>query len=171
METIIKRDYKSIPGWGIDMDPKNEPTYPMKNYTGVDHNRIRWVRPTLQDVNEEILKSNEHARVPAVFGTATPPRGLSGKIRRWAFKYSENAFFHWLPLILADRVDMVEGVVEDFQKGYVPNFLAERGWNAEWKYNRKAAVTKIAAGVLLTAAVAGLIYLKVNKKKDVKLFS
>lgn len=166
MKTVVNLEYKNIPGWGIDMDPRNEPTYPMKNYTGVDHNRIRWDRPTLQETNEEILQSNEHVRRPAVFGTPNPPSGLSGKIRRFAFRYSENAFSHWLPLILADRVNMVEGVIDDFRKGYVPNVFAERGWNAEWKYNRKAAVTKIAAGVLVTAAIAGLIYLKVNRKRE-----
>jgi len=37
-------DYKQIPGWGMDSDPENEPTYPMKNYTGDDHNRINYER-------------------------------------------------------------------------------------------------------------------------------
>ncbi|MDB4920735.1 hypothetical protein [Mucilaginibacter sp.] len=37
-------DYKKIPGWGMDADLENEPTYPMKNYTGDDHNRINYER-------------------------------------------------------------------------------------------------------------------------------
>jgi len=32
------QDYKNIQGWGMDIDPDNEPNYPIKNYTGDDYN-------------------------------------------------------------------------------------------------------------------------------------
>lgn len=51
-------DYRQINGWGIDADPENEPTYPIKKYTGDDHNRLLYERPPLQPVNVEILHSN-----------------------------------------------------------------------------------------------------------------
>ena len=149
----IEKDYSHIKGWGIDADPRNEPTYPIKNYTGDDHNRTNWERPQQQQSDVEILHSNERPSVSAVFGTTNPPSGLSGSIRRYAFKHSENEYLHWLPLLLADRVNMVEGVIDDLKQGYIPNFIAERGWTAEWKYNRKAVVSK----VFTTAVVAGAI--------------
>src|SRR5579875_1913203 len=93
-------DYTHINGWGIDADPTNEPTHPMKKYTGDDHERINWVRPPLQPVTVEVLHSNERPNLTAVFGTSVPPSGLSGSIRRFAFKHSENEYLHWLPLLL-----------------------------------------------------------------------
>ncbi len=59
--------------------------------------------------------------------------------------------------MLADRVGVVEGYVEDLSRGHVPNVFAERGWKAEWKHNRKSLVTRVAVGaVLASAAVAYL---------------
>lgn len=160
MENSLEEKHRDKNGWGMDADPKNDPTYPMKNRTNEEHKGYSWERPTQQFVDMEILHSTERPNITAVFGTSAPPSGLSGMIRRYAFRYSENHYGHWLPLILADRINMVEGVVDDLKKGHIPNVFAERGWNAEWKYNRKAAVTKIAVGVALTA----LIVLKVTRK-------
>jgi len=158
-------NYKHIKGWGVDADPKNEPTYPMKKYTGDDHERLNYERPSQQPVNMEILHSNERPNVTAVFGTSVPPSGLSGMIRRYAFKYSEGSFAHWIPLILADRVNMVEGIIDDLKHGHIPNIFAERGWKSEWKYNRKGLVTKVAAGVVVTAVAVALYSRKNNKMK------
>ena len=152
MENITK-SHPNIKGWGIDADLENEPTYPMKHYTGDDHKRIHYERPPLQQPTVEVLHSNERPGLTAVFGTSTPPSGLSGAIRRYAFRYSEGSWGHWLPLILADRVNVVEGIMDDFKKGIMPNIWKERGWNAEWKYNRKGFVQKIAVGALVATAV------------------
>jgi hypothetical protein len=157
-------NYKHINGWGIDADPENEPTYPMKNYTGDDHNRLEWERPPLQNESVEILKSIEHPRITAVFGTVAPPSGLSGMIRRFAFKYSESTYAHWLPLVIADRVNVVEGIVDDLAHGHIPNIFAEKGWKAEWKYNRQEFVQNIAITVAVAAATI-LIFSKSKKKK------
>lgn len=161
----IENNYSHIKGWGIDADPENEPTYPMKKYTGADHQRLNYERPPLQPVNVEVLKSNERPNVTAVFGTSAPPSGLSGMIRRYAFKYSEGNWNHWIPLILADRVNMVEGIIDDLKHGHIPNIFAERGWNAEWKYNKKGLVTKVAVGAVAAAAVVILLSRKNNKVK------
>lgn len=160
MENAFEEKHRNKNGWGIDADPKNDPTYPIKNRTNEEHKGYTWERPAQQLVDMEILHSNERPNITAVFGTSAPPSGLSGMIRRYAFRYSENHYGHWLPLILADRINVVEGIVDDLKKGHIPNVFAERGWNAEWKYNRKAALTKIAVGVALTA----LIVLKLSKK-------
>jgi hypothetical protein len=159
----LKDKYAHINGWGIDADPENEPTYPMKKYTGDDHKRLNYEKPPQQPVNIEVLHSNERPTVSAVFGTSTPPQGLSGAIRRFAFKYSESSYGHWLPLILADRVGVVEGIIDDIKRGHFPNIIAERGWKAEWKYNRQGLIKNIVIGIAVTTAV--LVLLNNGKKK------
>ncbi len=137
-----------IKGWGQDADPRNEPTYPMKNYTGDDHQRLDWERPPLQEVSQEVLRSIERPSNSAVVGETIPPRGLSGQLRRYAFTFSESQFGHWIPLLIADRIDEVEGVIEDLSKGRIPNIFAERGGRAALKYNKKAVIKKIAVASL-----------------------
>lgn len=161
-----KSDYKDIPGWGMDADPENEPTYPMKNYTGDDHNRINYERSRQQPEEVELLMSNERPAMTRVFGTSVPPSGLSGMIRRYAFKHSEDRYRHWIPLILADRINVVEGIVDDIRHGYFPNIAAERGWKVEWKHNPKGMAMKVAA----VAAVGLLVYFSCsrNEKKTFK---
>lgn len=156
MENIAE-NYTHIKGWGIDADPENEPTYPIKHWTGDDHKRLDYERAPQQTETVEILHSNERPNLTRVFGTSAPPSGLSGMLRRQAFKYSEGKWAHWLPLILADRVNMVEGLVDDLKHGYIPNIIAERGWTAEWKYNKKNLITKVAAGALVGTAVILLL--------------
>ena len=145
--------YADIPGWGMDADPENEPTYPMKHYTGDDHNHINYERSAPQRETVEILMSIERPEITRVFGTSVPPSGLSGMIRRYAFQHSEDRYRHWIPLILADRINVLEGLVEDVAAGHFPNMIKERGLAMEWKYNKtgilkKAAVAALAGGAL-----------------------
>jgi hypothetical protein len=167
METNTDRERaeapKDIEAWGMDADPENEPTYPMKHYTGDDHQRSHYQRPTLQPVDVEILRSNERPNITAVFGTSTPPSGLSGMLRRYAFRYSEGSSAHWMTLILADRVNVVEGIIDDLRQGIVPNIFVEKGWKAEWKYNRKGLIQKVATTVLVTTLA--IAWLSRKKKK------
>ncbi|GGG03641.1 hypothetical protein [Pontibacter amylolyticus] len=162
MENKTPKDYSHIKGWGIDADPKNDPTYPMKHRTDAEQEGYSWDRPTLQDVNIEVLHSIERPNVTAVFGTSTPPSGLSGMIRRYAFKHSENSYLHWLPLLMADRVNVVEGVIDDFAKGTVPNIFAEKGWKADWEHNRSGLIQKV--GIMALVATAAVVLL--TRKKD-----
>jgi hypothetical protein len=157
---VANDDYKTIPGWGMDADPENEPTYPIKNYTGDDHNRINYERSEQQPQDVEILMSNERPVITRVFGTSVPPSGLSGAIRRYAFKNSEDRYRHWIPLILADRINVVEGLIDDIKQGYLPNLINERGLTMEWKYNRQGVIRKAT-----TAAFAGLILYALLKRK------
>ena len=149
------KDPSQIKGWGVDADPKNDPTYPMKNRNNGEHAGYNWERPPQQPITIEVLHSNERPNVTSVFGTSTPPSALSGVIRRVAFRYSESSYGHWLPLMLADRVSVVEGVLSDLKHGHVPNVFAERGWKAEWKHNRIGLARRILVRVvLISAAVA-----------------
>ena len=146
---------KNIKNWGIDADPKNDPTYPLQNRTGASHKGYNWKRPAQQPVDIEVLHSNERPNVTAVYGTSTPPSGLSGLLRRLAFRYGEGSFAHWILLLMADRINVGEGIVQDLGKGHVPNFLAEAGWKAELKHNRKAAYWRV--GKLLSIVLVVLL--------------
>ena len=157
--------YSHIKGWGIDADPKNEPTYPMKKWTGDDHKRLNWERPPLQPLDIEVLHSNERPGLTATFGTSVPLSGLSGQLRRYAFKHSESTYSHWLPLLLADRINVIEGIVSDIGHGHIPNIFSEKGWKAEWKHNPKGLVTKVAVLTVATALVAGMLFGKDKKMR------
>lgn len=150
-------DPSQVKGWGADADRGNDPTYPMKSRNDGEHEGYSWERPAQQPLDVEVLHSNERPNVSAVFGTSTPPAGLSGVIRRFAFRYSESSYGHWLPLMLADRVGVVEGYAEDLARGHVPNVFAERGWKAEWEHNRKSLVTRVAVGALLASAAVAYL--------------
>jgi hypothetical protein len=155
-------DPSQVTGWGIDANTENDPTYPMKNRNNGEHEGYSWDRPPQQEAEVEVLHSNERPNLSAAFGTTLPPSGLSGMIRRGAFKFSEDSYSHWLPLMLADRIQVFEGIASDLARGHIPNIFSELGWKAEWKHNRKALVTKVVVG----AAVAGLAIALLSRGKD-----
>lgn len=145
---------KDIPGWGMDADPENDPTYPMKHRTGADHDRLNYEKAPQQPIDREVFHSIERPGVTRVFGTSTPPAGLSGAVRRYAYKYSEATATHWMTLILADRIDVIQGKINDLKHGILPNPWIERGWRAEWKHNRAAFIGRMATtAVLITAGI------------------
>ena len=142
---------KDIPGWGIDADPQNNPTYPIKHWNGADYERLNYDRPPMQPETVEVLHSIERPGLSCVHGTTVPPSGLSGMIRRFAFKFSESTYSHWFPLVVADRVNVIEGLIDDIKNGHFPNLIKERGWAAEWKYNRKGLIQNLAIAAAITA--------------------
>ena len=169
-ENIRGGDHSHIKGWGIDADSKNDPTYPIKKRTNEEHESFDRERPKQQQVDVEILKSIERPNLSAVFGTSVPPSGLSGAIRRKAFQKSEGSYGRWLPLILADRIGVYEGIIDDIKKGIIPNTFAERGWGAEWKYNRSNFLIKTAMGAFVVAGAVALI-ISSNREKSRSKYS
>ncbi len=154
-------DVSTIPGWGVDADPANDPTYPMRNRTNDVGDDAAWQRPTLQDVQVPILQSNEYLRRPAVVGSSTPPSRLSGTIRAAAFRWSESNWLHWLLLLGADRVNVIEGVIDDLSHARLPNIPAEMGIKSELRFNKLGFAKKAAIG----AGLAGLaIALRARKR-------
>src|SRR3954464_5066556 len=83
--TMASKSKDHIPGWGIDADPENDPTYPMKHWNGADYERFNYEKPPQQPQHIEVLHSIERPGITRVFGTSTPPKGLSGSLRRYAF--------------------------------------------------------------------------------------
>jgi hypothetical protein len=153
----ISRDYSTIQGWGADLDHKNRPGYP-KERTPPRLEGIHWDQPEQQQMHMEIFHSTERPGITPLFGTSVPPSGLSGTLRKFSFKYSENDIRHWLMLLFADRINMFEGILSDLLHGYIPNIFAEMGMRSEFKYNRNGAIRKIA----LVAAVTCLGILMVG---------
>ncbi len=94
----------------------------MKKRNNAEHAGYSWDRPAQQPVDVEVLHSIERSNVTAVFGRSTPPAGLSGLIRRRAFRHSESTYSHWLPLVLADRVSVFEGIVRDLAHARIPTY-------------------------------------------------
>lgn len=110
-----------------------------------------------------VLESIERPTLPHVFGTTLPPSGLSGLLREQAYKYGEAKIHRWLLLLLADRINVVEGLVEDLSKGHIPNVFDEMGLKSELKYNKKAFFKRVFTGVVL---VSGLIYYLNQKNRQ-----
>ena len=104
-----------IEGWGADLDPRDRPAHP-KERTPPRLDNVPWDEPEQQARSVEVFVSTERPGITPVFGTSVPPAGLSGALRRRAFRRSENDIRHWLMLLLADRVNVVEGLVEDARK-------------------------------------------------------
>jgi hypothetical protein len=152
-------DVATIAGWGVDADPQNDPTYPMRERAGDDKRGMSWVRPAQQPTEVEILHSIERPNVTAVFGTSSPPSGVSGMIRRLAFKRSESKWSHWLLLMLADRINVVEGVFQDIGRGRFPNIFAEMGIRSELKFNRAGFIRKVAVAVIALVVIILIIAL------------
>lgn len=157
-------DVSAIPGWGVDADPDNDPTYPIRDQTSDEGLTRNWERPPLQRPDVEILQSIEHIRQPAVVGTSTPPRGVSGMMRRAAFRWSESNWIHWLMLMGADRVDVVEGIVDDLAHARIPNIPAEMGIRSELRHNKKGFAKKVAVAGIVSLIAAGLVIRRHNLK-------
>lgn len=159
-------DTSKVIGWGVDADPQNDPTYPYRDRSRDEGLTLKWDRPAQQQSHVEVLQSVEYAHFPAVFGTAAPPRGLSGMIRRGAFRYSESHWLHWLMLLGADRIDMVEGLVDDLMRAKIPNIPREMGIGAEWKHNKKGLAAKVAVAAAIGGAVFAWSRMRGGKGKD-----
>jgi hypothetical protein len=145
--------FAHIAGWGADLDHANRPAYP-KERMPQRLQGIHWEHPEQQAQHVEVLHSSERPGITPIFGTTVPPSGLSGMLRGTAFRFSENDIRHWLILLLADRVNMFEGLGEDLARGHVPNVFAEMGGKSELQFNRAGAARKL----LVVAAIAGASY-------------
>ena len=151
-----------IPGWGSDLDRAKRPAVPMERIPARLDGPL--APPAQQHGKTEVLVSPERPGITPIYGTSAPPRGLSGMLRRSAYGRTENDVRHWLLLLLADRVDAVEGIAEDLRHGHVPNIISETGLPAAWRHNPRGVVRKAAIG----AAVLGIGYclLKSRSKRS-----
>ncbi|HYF74921.1 MAG TPA: hypothetical protein VD864_18980 [Nocardioides sp.] len=149
-----------IPGWGADLDPADRPSVPRERFdpgaTGA-----HWELPERQPEDRPRERSIEHGELPPVFGTTCPTRGLSGAIRRLAYaRYSEARAAHWLLLIGADRVDVVESTLRSWGTGHPDVPFVPSGLRAELTHHGLRSRlgrrrTDVAHHLLDPAVVAG----------------
>ena len=153
-----------IQGWGADLDPANRMGIPKERPSDVQtpygEPRVGMKPPF------RIHQSIEHAKLTPVFGTSCPPKGLSGWLRDFGYQFGEGRLARWMTLILADRVDVVEGLLGDLARGHVPNIFRERGWRAELTHadKERRVRTVLMAGVTAGALTTGLVLLAKRRR-------
>jgi hypothetical protein len=153
-----------IKGWGSDLDPRVRPGVPRDKapQLGVEH-LYPPIQPQVPRI--KIHKSTEHAKLPPVFGTSCPPSGLSGRIRDFAYEFSEGRLMRWMALIAADRVNVLEGIAADLAQGRVPNLPKEMGLRSELKYNAAGFARKVLVAAACTAALAAYMRMRGNRSR------
>ena len=124
-----------IPGWGVDLDPKDRPSVPQERFDpglGGAH----WDFPERQPEKWPRERSIEHRFLTPVFGTACPPRGVSGMLRRYSYRrFSEARAAHWLILMAADRVDSFGSHLRSFLTLRPDNPITETGVLSEFSHH------------------------------------
>lgn len=119
-----------IPGWGVDLDRADRPSVPKERAdleTGA-----HWDFPERQQQKQPREHSIEHQFVTPVFGTSVPLKGVSGAMRRYAYRYGEARAAHWLLLIAADRVDAGGSHLRSFLTLHPDNPVTETGVVSEF---------------------------------------
>jgi hypothetical protein len=159
MKKSSREAYAHIPGWGADLDPASRPAVP-KERTPPRLENVHWTSPERQPLTVKVYHSTERPGLTPIFGTSTPPSGLSGRLRDVAYRLSENDIRHWLLLLLADRINVVEGLGQDLMSGHVPNVFAEMGIRSELKHNPAGLARK----ALVASAVIGLGYYLIRRR-------
>ena len=97
-----------VPGAAIDATRDRRPGVPMENLPPRPAGAAHWREPERQPDPGWVLKRKGLPELTPVFGTSVPPRGLSGAMRRAAYRIADHKTSHWLVLLLADRVDALE---------------------------------------------------------------
>src|SRR5919107_2476247 len=121
-----------IPGWGVDLALEDRPSYPKLDFRD-DLTGAHWEFPERQPETWPRERSMEHKFLTPVFGTSCPPKGVSGVLRKHAYRsYSEGRAAHWLLLIAADRVDAWESHLRSFVSLRPDNPVTETGVLSEF---------------------------------------
>ncbi len=123
-----------IPGWGVDLDPKDRPSVPRLQFHD-DLTGAHWEFPERQEEKWPRERSIEHEMLTPVFGTSCPPKGFSGVLRKYAYRrHSEAKAAHWLILIAADRVDAWESHLRSFLTLHPDNPITQTGVRSEFTH-------------------------------------
>jgi hypothetical protein len=92
---------------GVDLDPARRPGVPRER-TPAPWPNTRFP-PSRQPGKPSVPRHGRPGKpMPPVFGTAVPLRGVSGLVRRAAYRTPDHFMRHWMMLLLADRVDAWE---------------------------------------------------------------
>jgi hypothetical protein len=92
--------------WGADARPEDRPGVPMEQSPPRPMGNATWSTPPQPPETAAVI--DPQRGITPVFGTANPPRGLSGVMRRLAYRIPTYKTERWMLLMAADRVDVVE---------------------------------------------------------------
>jgi hypothetical protein len=153
--TTFERDLRNvpisqIPGWGSDLPRERRPGVPKEHTPPATHTGAHWIHPDEQRPTVKVYLSVERPKLTPVFGTTCPPKGLSGKIRDYAYSLGEGKKRRWLTLMLADRVDTWESRLGEFVNGREDATPAAR--NVRRVLVVGGALALVAGGITLLAA-------------------
>ena len=98
-------DTAQIVGHGADADPSRRPGIPRERDPGA---LLASPEPRAQGDGALVLVGRADRTLTPIYGTAQPPRGLSGALRRAAYAYPAHWMRHWMMLLAADRIDVLE---------------------------------------------------------------
>lgn len=124
-----------------DTTPENRPGVPMEKEEPEPAGNAHWLEPERMTNPGYVLKRAGLEELTPVFGTTVPPRGLSGAMRTAAYKIPEHFTSHWLILLAADRID----VLEDRLKRYLPLAAVAGGLYMAFRPRRKPLLRRIFA--------------------------
>jgi hypothetical protein len=105
--TPSTRIYEDSP----DASPKARPGVPAERATPEPVANAHWVEPPRQTPRGKELKDVDRPELTATFGTGQPPRGLSGLLRKRAYRIPDYRARRWMLLLLADRIDAIESLI------------------------------------------------------------
>lgn len=94
------------PEQAVDADKARRPGNPMEHVPAPIAN-AHWLTPDQQPAVPGLLVDPSRT-LTCTFGTQQPPRGLSGMLRRAAYRLPDYRMRRWAMLIFADRVDALE---------------------------------------------------------------
>jgi len=97
---------EQIEGRGVDLDPSQRPGVPMELEPQPLPGSQMPIEP--QHSAYPVFTHGGKQKMPPVFGTAAPPKALSGVLRKVAYHYPDHWARHWMLLMVADRVDSWE---------------------------------------------------------------
>jgi hypothetical protein len=132
-----------IPGWGVDLDPKDRPSVPRERFDP-NLSGAHWDFPEKQPEKWPRERSIEHKFLTPVFGTSCPPKGVSGMMRKYAYRrFSEGRAAHWLILVAADRVDSLGSHLQSLVTLRPDNPITETGVLSE--FTRHGIASRVGA--------------------------
>jgi hypothetical protein len=113
----------------------------MKKRNNGEHAGYTWERPPQQRTDVKFCIPTSARTFPLRL-ELDAARRTERRASREAFNFSENSYGHWLPLMLADRIGVVEGVIDDLSRGHIRIFSANSAGKPNGKHNRANLVTK-----------------------------
>lgn len=99
--------YADIPGWGVDRRKEERPGVPRI----ADPQHVIGAAPpdlSQRQENERASLVSPTLSLTPIYSSVVPPRGVSGAVRKLAYRYPEYLTRRWMLLLLADRIDVVE---------------------------------------------------------------